>query len=133
MPPPYVAVQNVKGAERPPTLSPSQLNARLLEVIAPQQAPDKPRQGDVPCRPSRMPMYSVLAKREKRAVMADAQSGVMGKTEFMQLTSTPRGKSLSWDERVNIRRGTPEAYGSRFQVAPQQLAYEAQLQAMMGV
>jgi len=132
MPPPYVAVVNRKPAESTPILSPSQLNARLREVIAPQEAPSKPRQGDVPARPARMPMYAVLAKRQKRAVMHDGQSGVLGKTEFELLTSSPQGKSLTWDERANIERGQPEAFGSRYAVSPQ-TADELRIRTLMGV
>lgn len=132
MPPPYVAVQRTKPATRYPTLSPSQLNDRLRELIAPQKAPEKPRQGDVPARPARMPMYAVLAKRQRRAVMALHQSGPRGKTEFQQYTSSPTGKSLTWDERTNIERDLPEAYGSRFAVSPQ-LAEEMRLRMEMGL
>lgn len=119
MPPPVIAVVKRGDAENAPTLSPSQLNERLLERIAPQQAPSKPRQGDVPARPARMPMYAVLAKRQIRAVMHDGQSGVLGKTEFTLYVSHPQGKSLTWDERANIARQYPEAYGSNFNVIPQ--------------
>lgn len=132
MPPPFVAVVNRKPAESTPILAPSQLNERLREVIAPQEAPDRPRQGDVPCRPSRMPMYAVLAKRQKRAVMHDGQSGVLGKTEFQLLTSSPQGKSLTWDERANIERREPEAFGSRYAVSPQ-TADEMRIRTLMGV
>jgi hypothetical protein len=133
MPPPYVAVQNVKPAETTPTLSPSQLNARLREVIAPQQAPSKPRQGDVPARPARMPMYAVLAMQQKRAVMGYAQSGVVPKAEFDIAVSSPYGKSLAWDERINIERQQAEAYGSRFTITPQQGTDEARIRLLMGV
>lgn len=129
---PYVAVQNIQPNERPPTFSPSQLNARLTEVIAHQEAPDPIRQGETPCRVARRPMYSVVAKRQMRAVMAEHQSGVMGKTQFEQFLRSPQGKSLTWDERVNIRRGPSEAAGSRFQLSPQ-LSEEYRLRSMMGV
>lgn len=132
MPPPYVAIQQQKHAERYPTLSPSQLNERLRELVAPQKAPEKPRQGDVPARPARMPMYAMLGMRQIRAVMALHQSGPMGKTAFQQYTSSPTGKSLTWDERTNIERSQPEAYGSRFAVSPQ-LAEEMRLRAEMGL
>jgi len=131
MPPPYVAVQNIKPAERTPTLAPSQLNARLTEVIAHQQAPEHPRQGDTPARVARRPMYSVVAKRQMRAVMAEHQSGVMGKTAFQLLLGAPQGKSLSWDERINIRRRPSEPMGSRFQLSPQ-VREEYRLRTMMG-
>ena len=132
MPPPYVAVQNVKPAERYPTLVPSQLNERLRELVAPQKAPEKPRQGDVPARPAKMPMYAVLAKRQNRAVMALHQSGHIPKTAFELFTSAPQGKSLTWDERTNIERDLPEAYGSRYAVSPQ-LAEEMRLRMEMGL
>ena len=122
MPPPFVAVVPRKpdgNAEEFPNLSPAQLNERLYELVAPQKAPDPPRQGDVPARPARMPMYSVLAMRQWRAVMADMQSAVMGKTAFEQFVSEPRGKSLSWDERANIQREYAQAYGNNFTVVPQ--------------
>lgn len=129
---PYVAVKNIKPAERTPTFAPAQLNARLTEVIAHQQAPDHPRQGETPCRVARRPMYSVIARRQMRAVMAEHQSGVMGKTAFQQFVSSPQGKSLTWDERVNIKRGNSEAAGSRFQLSPQ-MQDEYRLRTMMGV
>lgn len=132
MPPPYVAVARVKPAETHPVLAPAQLNARLREMVAPQEAPEKPRQGDVPARPARMPMYAVLAMRQWRSGMAEHQAGVMPKTAFDLFINSPQGKSLTWDERVNIKRGTPETFGSRFQVSPQ-LADEMRLRTMMGV
>jgi hypothetical protein len=131
MPPPYVAVKNVKPAERTPIYAPAQLNARLTEVIAHQQAPDPIRQGDTPARPARRPMYSVVAKRQMRAVMAEHQSGVMGKTAFALLMRAPQGKSLTWDERVNIQRRPSEPLGSRFQLSPQ-IRDEYRLRMMMG-
>lgn len=132
MPPPYVAVAQRKPAERFPNLSPSQLNERLREVIAPQKAPDPPRYGDTPARPAKQPMYAVLAMRQIRAVAYDAQSGVLGKTEFMQLTSNPVGKSLSWDERINIQRGYPQTSGSRYAIDPQQTTDEIK-RSQMGI
>lgn len=133
MPPPYVAVAQQKPNARPPELSPSQLNDRLREVIAPQEAPSKPRQGEIPARPARMPMYAVLAVRQWHAVMQDRQSGPLGKTEFQQYTSSPQGKSLTWDERVNIGHpGHPQSLGSRFQVSPQ-VAEEIRLRMEMGL
>lgn len=125
MPAPFVAVVLRKpdgNAEEYPNLSPSQLNERLYEQIAPQESPEKPRQGVVTLsvtRPARMPMYSVLAMRQWRSVMADMQSAVMGKTAFQQFVSEPQGKSLSWDERANIQREYPQAYGNNFTVVPQ--------------
>lgn len=132
MPPPYVAVQNIQPAERPPTLAPAQLNERLREQIAHQQAPDRPRQGDVPARPARRPMYSVLAKRQIRAVAALHQVGPIGKTAFDLLLSSPQGKSLTWDERVNIDRGPAETLGGRYRISPQVME-EFRLRTMMGV
>lgn len=132
MPPPYVAVKNIKPAERYPTFAPSQLNVRAAEAIAPQQAPDHPRQGDTPARIARMPIYSMIGRRQWRMAMADHQAGVMGKKAFELFVSTPQGKSLTWDERVNIATARPEAFGSRFQVSPQ-VAEEARLRTLMGV
>jgi hypothetical protein len=132
MPPPYVAVVRVKPAERYPTLAASMLNERAVEVIGHQQAPDPPRQGDTPARIARMPIFSSLARRQIRSVMAEHQAGVMGKKAFDLFVSSPQGKSLTWDERVNIRHGSPEAFGSRFQISPQ-MADEIRLQTLMGV
>jgi hypothetical protein len=122
MPPPFVAVvvrPDSGYAEASPTATPSQFNGRPVELVSPQQAPEKPRQGDTPARPARMPMYSVVAARQIRSVMYDSQSGVIGKTEFQQFVSSPRGKSLSWDERSNISHDFPEAYGSHYTLDPQ--------------
>lgn len=132
MPPPYVAVVRIKPAERYPTYAPSQLNVRAAEQIAPQMAPDPPRQGDTPARIARMPIYSMIGRRQWRMAMADHQAGVMGKKAFDLFVSSPQGKSLTWDERVNIASATPEAFGSRFQVSPQ-VAEEARLRTLMGV
>lgn len=133
MPPPYVAVERIKPAETTPVYAPSQLNDRLREIIAPQEAPSKPRQGDVPARPARMPMYAVLALRQKRSIMEHAQSGVVPKTTFGLVVGAPQGKSLAWDERVNIQRRQSEAYGSRFTVTPQEGTAEARIRLLMGV
>lgn len=132
MPPPYVAVVRIKPAERYPTYAPAQLNARPVEVIAPQKAPDPPRQGDTPARIARMPIYSMIGRRQWRMAMADHQAGVMPKKAFDLFVSSPQGKSLSWDERVNIAHGNPEAFGSRFQVSPQ-VSEEIRLRTLMGV
>lgn len=132
MPLPFVAIVHRREAANDPVRSPSQLNERLYEVIAPQKAPDPPRQGDVPARPARMPIYSVLAMRQIRAVAALHQSGVMGHTAFELFTSNPEGKALSWDERANIYRRQPEAYGTNFNVVPQS-PEEEQLRAEMGL
>ena len=132
MPAPFVAVVLKGEAEPYPTLAPSQLNERLYEQVAPQQSPEKPRQGEIPARPARMPMYSVLAMRQWRSVMADMQSAVMGKTAFEQFVSEPLGKSLSWDERANIQREYPQAYGNNFTVVPQ-TEDEVTLRLQMGM
>lgn len=118
MPPPYVAVARTKPAATTPLLAPWQLNDRLPEVINHQQAPEKPRQGDTPARRARMPMYAVLAKQEKRAVMAYGQAGVVSKTAFALAVGSPQGKSLTFDTRVNINRRESEPYGSRYGVTP---------------
>ena len=130
MPPPFVAIVRTRDAANAPVRTPSQLNERLREVVAPQKAPEKPRQGDVPARPARMPMYSVLAKRQWWSVTADNQSGVMGKTEFQQFTSHPFGKSLTWDERANIQHKFAESYGGNFNVVPQ-TPDEARLRSLL--
>lgn len=132
MPPPYIAVKNIKPAERYPTFAPAQLNIRAAEQIAPQEAPSPPRQGDTPARIARMPIYSMIGRRQWRMAMADHQCGVMGKKAFDLFVSSPQGKSLTWDERVNIASATPEAFGSRFQVSPQ-VAEEVRLRTLMGV
>lgn len=135
MPPPYVAVVKRKesgNAEEYPNLTPLQLNERLLETVAPQKAPDPIRYGDTPARLARMPMYSVLAMRQIRAVAFDAQSGVMGKRMFAQLASTPRGKSLAWNERSNISHDPAESLGNIHTVVAQ-TSNDDQLRAEMGL
>lgn len=117
-----------------PVLAPLQHNAREHELVAPQQAPDPPRHGDTPARPAKRQIYSVAARNQSRSVMAEHQSGVVGKKEFEQFVSQPRGKSLSWDERANIERRQPESYGTRFAVSPQSnVEYENLLRAQMGL
>lgn len=134
MPPPFVAVIKRRPVDPggPPTLTGWQLNALLPEVIYPQKAPDPIRYGDTPARPAKQRRYGYLAKKQIRAVMYDAQSGVLGKTEFNQFTKSPQGKSLTWNERSNIRRGYPRAYGTNFDLVPQ-TEDEAHLRMMLGV
>lgn len=132
MPPPFVAViQRGEGADPSPVLAPSQLNARLSEIVFPQKAPDPPRYGDTPARKAKQQRYSVLAIRQIRAVAHDSQSGVLPKTAFDQFTSSPRGKSLTWDNRSNIEKEYPRAYGSNFSLSPQ-VDDEYNLRLMMG-
>jgi hypothetical protein len=118
-----------------PVLAPWQHNRRENELVAPHESPDPPRYGATPgTRPARRQIYSVAAKAMSRAVMAMHQSGVMGKQEFQNLVSQPKGKQLSWDQRVNIARSQPESYGSRYLIRPQSsTAYEALLRAQMGL
>lgn len=85
-------------------------NERAYETIAPQQAPDAPRQGDTPARPARRPVFLSLAiaaiqsvSQQEHFVRMDAPS---------PSADMPRGAMHPWDERVNIERTMPNAYGS---------------------
>jgi hypothetical protein len=132
--PPFTAIvvrRDSGNAEPAPVLAPSQYNDRPRELVAPQKAPDPIRYGDTPARAARMPIYAALAKRQWLAVMYDSQSGVIGKTEFMQYVSSPRGKALSWDERSNIQHEFPEAYGSHYILDP--VGEDDALRLQMGV
>lgn len=131
MPPPYVAQVARVIAERTPNLSPIQVNDRFFERIDLQQAPDPVRYGDTPARRARMPLYSALSKGTIRAVMAIDQAGVIPKTQFDIAVGNPEGKSLAWNERVNIRHDYPVAYGTHFTVDPQ-TDDEAELRLMLG-
>lgn len=134
MPPPFVAVvtrPDSGNAQTAPVYTPSQYNDRPHETVAPQKAPDPIRYGDTPARPARMPIYSVTTKRDWRAVMYDAQSGVVPKTMFDLAVSSPQGKALSWDERSNIDHDQPEAYGSHYTITPQ--AQNELLRLQMGI
>lgn len=132
MPPPFVAQVRIQDQVSSPVMTPRQMNERVPEIVFPQKAPDPIRYGDTPSRKSRQQIYSVLCKRQIRAVMYDAQSGVLGKTEFNQFTKSPRGKALTWDERSNIQRGYPIASGSNFSLVPQ-TEDEAVLRSLLGV
>jgi hypothetical protein len=72
-----------------------------------------------------------VAMRDWRSVMYDAQSGVIGKTEFQMYTSAPRGKALTWDERSNIEHDQPEAFGSRYTITPD--SDSENLRMLMGI
>lgn len=100
-------------------------NVRPTEAIFPQQAPDAPRQGDVPARPARMPV----------AVMSDpTMFGGWGVDEFIPMgknltrrlneAGIPRGVSTqSVSPRPNLDRPPSLAYGSLFDLSPQNYGF----------
>jgi hypothetical protein len=132
MPPPYVARIVRQEAANPPSVSPDQQNVRPVELVGHQKAPDPPRYGDTPTRMARMPLYQAVDKLRWRAVMYNAQAGVIGNREFKMLIQSPRGKALAWQERANIATRTGESYGVNFAVSPQEQTDEA-YRAMMGM
>lgn len=109
-----VAVPRVIRHElpRPPIFSAPQVNARPVEAIGAQEAPDPPRQGDTPARPARMPVYVSLAIDAYHAVMQDfffvrIQDGPAPRV------SMPSGSMTAFADRANIRSSRPVPYGSQ--------------------
>lgn len=109
----------------------NQSNTRNVEAIAPQRAPSQPRQGDTPTRPARMPQYVALNINAIRSVMRNTFA--FGKGEHDPVIGQPYGKSLAWNERGNVYRPNPEAYGSTFTLEPVRTSDESRIAILMGV
>lgn len=96
---------------RPPVFSLPQANVLATELVAPQRAPDPPRQGDTPSRPSRRQVFVSLGIDAYHAVMQD---------EFMvrmwggpPQVGMPRGAMTPFVHHANIRSPQPVPYGSQ--------------------
>lgn len=130
--PPLLYMKPRQENARPPVFSPLQNNRREVERTVPQESPDPPR--PQPTRRARRQIYSVANKLEQRSVMAEHQVGPAGHQEFANYVSSPRGKSLTWDDRANIEKMQPESMGTRFIVTPRtSLEYDADISLLMGM
>lgn len=113
-----------------PVLLPNQYNERNIEQISPQRAPSQPRYGEGRTRPSRRQNYISLNTRAIQSVMKN--TFVFGKGVHDPVIGQPYGKSLTWNERGNIRKPQVEAYGSTFELSSE-TDYETGLAVLMGV
>lgn len=113
--------EHAQGAQ----LTADSLNVRPTESVSPQRAPDPIRQGDTSVRPARMPV----------AVMTDPTTfGMWGVDEFIPMGKNltarfatgrlPQGVSVqAVAPRPNITRPSAIAYGSLFELSPQNYGY----------
>lgn len=114
--PPFVAVVKRREVLMQPDMTAAQLNVRPYEIYSPHQAPEAPRQGDTPARPSRMPIYVSMAAAAIRAVMSDDfRLSIVAPYPGAQPLS---GKQAPWNERLNIHKRSAEAYGSLLTMNP---------------
>jgi hypothetical protein len=132
MPPPAILQQPRRSdRRRPPVWTPATRNVRATEHIAGQEVPDPPKHGMTPARPARKQIFQSLGIAHYHAVMRDTFA--FGKGEFPISLSMPRGKSLTWDERINIVRHSPEAFGSNYHLEAVRNPQEERLRALIGV
>lgn len=98
---------------RPPlTLAAPQKNVRPVLLLAPQEAPDPPRSGDVPTRAARMPLYVFTAIKAHLAVAQD-EFFVRGEAPPPQV-SMPRGQQEPiGPDRRNINAAPADSFGSQ--------------------
>lgn len=108
------------------TVTYEEYNARPGESVFPQDAPDPIRQGDVPCRQSRMPIALMsLDVTDWNSGFPDAFLPTYNKDKIPRFQQVGNQAQLNIraqqaaGPRPNIARGTVAAYGSMFQLAPQ--------------
>ena len=91
-------------------------NVRMVEQVYPQRSPDPPRQGDIPARPARMPVFVSQSQAEIHAVMEDEFQFVMyGPVHYVQQLP---GVQAPFQERSNVQKPAAVAYGSLFELTP---------------
>jgi hypothetical protein len=113
---PPLAVVHKRSVRIPPWRFPGLANVRATEHFSVQQAPEAPRQGDTPARPSRQQIVTFDSSTAIRAVMEDD-------FRFSIVAPYPGAQPLDgrqgpWDERINIHRRSAEAYGSLLTLDP---------------
>ena len=86
-------------------------NVRIVENIHPQESPDPPRDGAIPCRPSKNQVVTFFADME---VSSDWRFQAINPDWHHPGASRPAGRMAPWDARVNIAPPQHVAYGSLF-------------------
>lgn len=124
-----IAVVRRHERPRPPVWATGFRNVRPIVALAPQRAPERPRDGDTPARPARMPITMFTAIRAHKAVARD--SFFVRMRSPAPRPSMPRGRQAPWKQRGNIRHVLPPSYGSQFVLAPQGMGLVPQVFAGM--
>lgn len=94
----------------PPVRTAAARNVRATEHFSIHQAPEAPRQGDVPARPARVPIVTFSNAAAIRAVMEDDfRYAIIAPSPGAQPIT---GRQAPWGERINVHRRVAEAYGS---------------------
>lgn len=116
------AVERRREPLTPPLVYGADRNVRPVTQPPSHDAPDPVRETDFATRAAKMPIAV-------RFNIADIQS-VAEDFFLIDLEPPPNeadyleGAQLSWDERINIERGNPEAYGSMQTLTPPQYGEE---------
>jgi hypothetical protein len=99
-----------------PDMTAAARNVRPVEVYSAHEAPEGPRQGNTPARPSRVPIVTFDSSSAIRAVMEDDfRLSIVAPYPGAQPLD---GRQASWDERLNIHKRSAEAYGSLLTLNP---------------
>jgi hypothetical protein len=85
-------------------------NVRPILGVFPQESPDPPRDGAIPCRPARWPIVTFSYDTQ---VSSDWRFQTVN-PEYYAGASVVPGRNQPWDARVNIAVPQHVAYGSLF-------------------
>lgn len=101
-----------------PVWTPAMRNVRVLVGVHPQQAPEAPRQGDIPSRPAKLQIQTAFY--DTNAWSAEGFAfGQAGNVDIEgDLASAPYGLQAPWNERANMAPPQHVAYGSLFYYQP---------------
>jgi hypothetical protein len=91
-------------------MTPGEANVRVPIQIAPQEAPDTPKQGLIPSRPAMVQVATYFHDTTK--TQEDRFVAVLGAPA--PRAAMPRGRQVAWADRSNIRVPPHIAYGSMF-------------------
>lgn len=113
--PPFAVVKR-REVLMQPDMTAAARNVRPYEIYSPHEAPEAPRQGDTPARPSRMPIVTFSSAAAIRAVMEDDfRLSIVAPYPGAQPLG---GRQAPWGERLNIHKRSAEAYGSLLTLNP---------------
>lgn len=103
-----------------PSMTAAQRNVRPKVIVAPQESPEGPRDGNIPSRPARIPIITFQSVASIKAVMNDEFGPDVAQAPVHTAdVTTARGglkgeRMGPWYERANIRRQPSVAFGSLF-------------------
>lgn len=125
-------VGDIPPYERPqrPFRTPIQHNYEYLVAVEPQKPPGPFDWTENQPRRAKHRRYTVLARREWRAVRKSELLG--NKLTLIHRMNPPQGRQPPFKLRANIERNPPSSYGNRFVVKPQQGNVDS-LMALMGM